>query len=326
MNFEEIIPSEIAAQAELQKLQKRREWAQRKWTIVFAALTGLVLGAGTVYALEIRWLILAYAPFCIASIFAVGAWVFLKLPVLSEVERKYSQLILPGLFTKAGASEVLVSKRHDLSMKTFLEAGLFHDKYSTISREDCIQGKFSERPFGMYEVAMQTVATYGGMSPMQNTIGTNRFYGWFIIVPAERIPGFHFITMRYRNNDGESDDWHTLTFQHWEEDQQLQKITLGETKFDDAFLLNTDQPETLRTILNPSVQEFLLYVASTTKNSFAISIQRSRIYMMIGHETATFRKCPEKKFTEEIHPEMIEDVKWYADLLRGLQKFRYSKI
>ncbi len=321
MNFEDLTPAEIAPETELNILQKKREWAQRKGMLAFTALGFLVLGASLVYALEIKWLFLAYAAFCVVTIFVVGAIIFMKLPVLTEVERSYAQLILPGLLTKAGATEVRVGKRHDLAMKTFLEAGLFYDKYSTISREDWIQGKFNEQSFGMYEVALQTVATYGA-GPMQNTVGTNRFYGWFIVVPVDRISGFHFITMHYRNNEGESDDWHTLNYHHWVEDQQLQKIKLGETKFDDAFLLNTDQPEMLRGMLTPSVQEFLLYLASTTKNSFAISIQRSRIYMMIGHERANLRTCPEKKFTEEIHPEMLEEVKWFADVLRGLTRIK----
>lgn len=321
MNFEDLTPAEIAPEKELHILQKKREWAQLKWMVIFITLGLLVLGASGVYALEIRWLFLAYAGFCVAVIFVAGAWIFLKLPVLAEVEHSYAQIVLPGLITKTGATEVRVGKRHDLAMKTFLEAGLFYDKYSTITREDWIQGKFNAQSFGMYEVALQTVATYGA-GPMQNTVGTNRFYGWFIVLPINHISGFHFITMRYRTNEGESDDWHTLTFQHWTEDQQLQKINLGEANFDDAFLLNTDQPEMLRGMLSPSVQEFLLYLASTTKNSFAISIQRSRIYMMIGHERATFRKCPEKKFTEEIHPEMLEEVKWYADVLRGLSHIK----
>lgn len=323
MNFEDLKPTEIAPEKELIDLQKKREWAERKWMVAFTALGLLVVGAMAVYGLEIKWLFVAYAGFCVATIFVVGGWIFLKLPVLSEIEHSYAQLVLPGLFTKSGASEVLVGKRHDLAMKTFLEAGLFYDKYSTISREDWIQGKFNERSFGMYEVALQTVATYGA-GPMQNTIGTNRFYGWFIIIPIDRMPGFHFITMRYRNNEHESDDWHTLNFRHWTEDEQLQKITLGEAKFDDAFLLNTDQPDALRGMLTPSVQEFLLYAATTTKNSFAISIQRSRIYLMIGHERASFRKCPDKKFTEEIHPEVLEEVKWFSDLVRGLTRIRRS--
>lgn len=321
MNFEDLTPAEIAPEKELHNLQKKREWAQHKWMLTLVTLVLLVLGATGVYALEIRWLFIAYAGFCVLTIFVVGAWIFLKLPVLSEIEHSYAQLVLPGLFTKANAIEVRVGKRHDLAMKTFLEAGLFYDKYSTISREDWITGKFDGQSFAMYEVALQTVATYGAVA-LQNTVGTNRFYGWFIVVPADRISGFHFITMHYRNNEGESDDWHTLNYQHWVEDQQLQKIKLRDAKFDDTFLLNTDQPEILRGMLSPSTQEFLLYIASTTKNSFAISIQRSRIYMMIGHERANFRKCPEKKFTEEIHPEMLEEVKWYADVLRGLTRIK----
>ncbi|HTF05470.1 MAG TPA: DUF3137 domain-containing protein [Bacteroidia bacterium] len=319
MNFEVLTPAEIAPEEALHSLQKMRERAKQKWMIIFLTIGLLVLGSSVVYALEIKWLLIAYAASCIASVFIVGAWVFLKLPVLTEVEHKYAQVVLPGLFTKTGATEVRVGKHHDLSMKTFLEAGLYHDKYSSISREDYIQGKFNERPFGMYEIAIQTVATYGG-GGAQNTVGTNRFYGWFIIVPADRISGFHFITMRYRNNNGESDDWHTLTLQHWEEDVHLQKFVPGESKFDDAFLLNTNQPEALHEILTPSLQEFLLYAAATAKNSFAISIQRSRIYVMIGHERANFRQCPEKKFTEEFHPDLLEDVKWYADLLKGIHK------
>ncbi len=321
MNFEDLTPAEIAPEKELRQLQKKREWAQHKWMIALATLGLLVLGATGVYAAEIEWLFIAYAAFCLIIVFVVGALIFMKMPVLAEAEHSYAQLVLPGLFTKSGATEVRVGKRHDLAMKTFLEAGLFYDKYSTISREDWITGKFNERSFGMYEVALQTVATYGALA-FQNTVGTNRFYGWFIVVPVDRISGFHFITMHYRNNEGESDDWHTLNYQHWMEDQQLQKIKLGEAKFDDAFLLNTDQPEMLRGMLSPHVQEFLLYIASTTKNSFAISIQRSRLYMMIGHDGANFRKCPAKKFTEEIHPEMLEEVKWYSDVLRGLTRIK----
>lgn len=70
------------------------------------------------------------------------------------------------------------------------------------------------------------------------------------------------------------------------------------------------------------MQEFLLYLAKTTKNAFAISIQRSTIFLLTGHESATFRKCPDADFAGTFPPEMVEDVQWFTALVRGLSRMR----
>lgn len=324
MKLAEVSPSEIASLEGLRALEKKRRLSQSKWLMILVAAGALAIIGTGIFAVEIRWLLFVFVVLCIATIFGVGFWLFIKTPVLSEVEHEYSQFILPGLIAKMDVADVKTSRRHDLAMKVILETGLFHSKYSAISREDAVQGKVNGIAFGMYEFAMQTRATYsfGFVPGTDNTVGTNQFYGWLIIVPMDRVPGFHFITMKYRTTGGESDDWHSETLQHWEDDKQLQKITLGVEKFDRAFLLNSDQPGALRNLLTPQTQAFLLYLFETSQNAFAISIQRGRIYLMIGHESATFRKCPPGKFTEEIHPEVLQDAKWYIDLIRGLSRMK----
>lgn len=274
---------------------------------------------------DVEWAWDFFGLWCILVLILIGMFIYKRFPAKENVIHEYSQLVLPKIFSGFGVRDVKVARRHDLSMKTFLESGLYHDKYNSISREDSVQGILNGEQFGMYEVAMQVGSSrMGGRAGIVSTTRTNHFYGWFIVLNAARIPGFHFITMRARKNSGESDDWHVKTFQHWDTDTQLQKIILGNPVFDQQFLLNSDHPHALISLLSPTMQEFLLYLAHTTKNSFAISIQKSRIYVMIGHENASLRKCPDQNFAGEYPPDLVEDVKWFVELIQGLSRMRLN--
>lgn len=311
---------EIASVPRLRQLEKQHRRSRKKGQLILLIPALCILGAIPAYLLDINWLWEALAGWCILVIFLVGSYIMWKLPVTEEIVHDYSQEVLPGLFRKLGIEKPEAFRRHNLAVKAFLDSGLFHDKYSSISREDCIQGFVHSAPFGMYQVAMQVGTTLMGGRAGMTTLKTNHFYGWFITVNIAAVPGVHVIIMRQRIHSGESDDWHSKTISHWEKSDFLQKEISGNEMFDEKFLVFTDYPQELFRLLTPETQKFLLYLAQTTQNSFAISVQKSSASLLIGHESPTFRICPEGDFTSELPVEMVDDARWFADLLKGIQR------
>lgn len=321
MNLERISPAQIAPADRLKAIEKRYIRSRRKIWFVLAIPALWLMGAVAAKAIDELWAWEALIGWCLMTTFLMGVYLLYQVPSTADAVHKYSQEILPGIFTQLGVENVRVARRHNLSMKVFLDSGLYYDKYSSISREDSVQGRINGSDFGMYEVAMQIGSTrMSAQAGTTATLRTNQFYGWFIVVNTAHISGFHFITMRKRRNTGESDDWHAKTISHWENDRQLQKVSIANSKFDELFLLNSDMPDVLSQLLNTSAQDFLVYLAETSANSFAISIQRGNIYLLIGHEKPEFRKVPEGDFTTELNPEMVADAKWFSELIRGLGK------
>lgn len=322
MNQKPITGAEIASVPCLQELEKQYRRSGWKWPIVLSIPAFWIMGAAVAYLVDETWMWEALVGWCLLVAFMAGVYLLYQVPAAADVVHKYSLEILPGLFRKLGAEQVRVARRHDLSMKVFLEAGLYYEKYSSISRQDCIQGMLHGTAFGMYQVAMQTDSSLyrGAAGSPGASLKTNQFYGWYIVVDAAPVNGFHFITTRRRINAGESDDWHKKTVSHWENDQALQRISSGNAAFDEAFLLNSDQPSVLLSMLSPELQEFFLHLEKTSANSFAISIQRSSVYLLIGHEKADLRIAPEKGFTNEIPQQLTDNVRWYINLMHGLRK------
>lgn len=314
-----ISPTEIASPERLATLEKRYHRSRKKIRIILLIPALWMIGAAVAASINELWVWQALVGWCLLVLFLVGVYILYQVPGTDDVVHQYAMEILPGLFRKAGADEVHVAKRHDLSMKTFLEAGLYYDKYSSISREDCIGGKINGSDFGMYEIAIQ-VKTMTDSLTSNNGIATNHFYGWFIVVSAPRISGFHFVTMRRRVNSGESDDWHKKTVSHWESNTTFQEVATDDRSFNEAFLLNSDHPAQLLQLLNPSLCGYLMHLAETTSNSFAVSIQRGHVYLLIGHENADLRKCPSRNFATEIDPQLADNVRWYVELIKGFQK------
>lgn len=308
-------PQELAPEDRLRRLEKQYRRSRQKWLFIAAIPVLWAIGAIPLFSLGYSWLGPVYTAWCILVVFAIGAYVIFRFPVADEVEHEHAQVILPGLLTKLGVEAAAVHKRHNLSTKTLLDAGLYYGKYNAWLREDCIQGTISGFNFGMYETAIQIASTAGGGYDR-----TNEFYGWFIAVNIRPLQGFHFITMRRRVNSGESDDWHRKTLSHWENDRQLQKIASGNKEFDEAFRLNTDHPAALMSRLDDAAMDFLLYLARTTKNSFALSIQRSHIFLLIGHEGANLRRSRKGDFTLDYSDEIAEEVHWYIEAIKSLAK------
>lgn len=319
MNQDRISPAEIASVERLKTIEKRYGRSRKKIWFVLAIPSLWLLGAIVANTIDELWAWEALVGWCLMTTFLMGVYVLYQVPSTDDAVHWYSQEILPGLLIKLGVETVRVARRHNLSMKIFLESGLYYDKYSAISREDSIQGRINGADFGMYEIAVQTGSTM--MSAQAGTtasVRTNQFYGWFIVVNTAQVNGFHFITLRKKLTRGESDDWHEKTISHWEKDQVMQKVSTGNSRFDDLLLVNSDRPESLRQLLNSSALDFLVYIAETSSNAFAISIQRGNIYILIGHEKPEFRKVPEGDFTTQLSPEMVADAKWFVELIRGL--------
>lgn len=243
MKLAEISPTEKRPAEALAALEKKYRKSKQKALFLLLIPLLWILGAIPAYFIgsAVAWECLA--GWCIGVTFCVGVYATMWLPDTAEVVHNYAQLVLPELFRNAGVNDVRVHTRHDLSMKTFLDSGLYHDRYNSISREDSIQGNLHGVPFGMYEVAMQVGGTrMNARSGIVSGTRTNYFYGWFVMLNVPRISGFHFITMRGRKNSGESDDWLQHTIAHWENDVQLQQTQSGNAAFDRQFMLNSDQP------------------------------------------------------------------------------------
>lgn len=322
MNLEPILSAEIASIERLRELEiKYRRSQQKIWVLVAIPLLWLI-GASVARMINELWAWQALVGWCLLCAFLGGVFILYQIPSKDDVIHDYSQAVLPGLFKHFGADKVLVARRHDLHMKTILEAGLYYDKYNTISREDCVQGHINGIDFGMYEVALQIGGSV--ISPQAGTTATTRtnyFYGWFVMMNTSRVHGFHFITLRNRIASGEADDWSEKTIAHWEKDITLQKVATEDGAFNELFLLNSDHPEVLLQLLTPSMRESLIQFAETASNSFAISIQRGHVFLLIGHDNADLRKAPSSgNFTEGVDPELQRDVAWYANMVKKLSQ------
>jgi len=327
MNEKPIIGAEIASATRLQELEKQYRRAGLKWKIILSIPALWIIGGLIAKVVDETWIWEALVGWCLLTTFMAGVFLLYQVPAAADVVHKYSLEVLPGIFRQFGAQEVRVAKRHDLSMKVFLESGLYYDKYSTISREDSIQGTLHGNNFGMYEVAVQVGSSLmTGRPGATRPVHTNQFYGWFIILNTPMHNGFHFITPRKRFNTGESDDWLMKTIAHWENDEQLEKITTGTPSFDELFFLNSDQPSVLLSLLNTSAKEYLVQQAQSARNAFAISIQRSCVYVLIGHERAEFRVAPESNFIGNIPESLAEDVGWYVQFINNLRKMSAGSV
>jgi len=257
-------------------------------------------------------------------LFGVGAWVFLLIPPKEEIKRKYVSHVLPFLFSQQGI-QVNYYSSHDLSMATFLRSGLFHNNYQTMLREDCIQGSASRMQFSMYQVAVQTFSRISGRYGNSVRSATNEFYGWAIHVLIPRVAGTHVILPRSKKTSDESDDWLDKTTRNWATNPKCPAQQTGYAAFDEIFVLYSDNQQGFFSFATREFLDFLIYLHDTTKNAFGVNVSGGVFAMHIGHEDPNFRHMPSGNFLTEYNPELLEEVKWFSDLIKGIQKFNYSK-
>lgn len=286
--------------------------------ILGGILTTFTVMDGLVAGLLIAWFFIV--------LFGVGAWVFLVNPEKEEVVRKYVAHVLPCLFRREDL-DIQYFPSHDLSVKSLLRSGLYHDRYSAILREDCISGTTGRMNFGMYQVAVQTASSFGGArySPRSRVL-TNQFYGWAIHCVVPNVNGVHVILPRHRKTQHESDDWLEKVIENWMSNPKCLQLPTGYHAFDAVFVVYSDQPPAFHSFANKDFLDFLLYLQSGSHNAFGINISGNLFAMHMGHKTPTFRHCPDGDFASEFHPELLEDVKWFADLLKGIQRFKNTMI
>ena len=253
-------------------------------------------------------------------LFGIGAWVFLIIPEKEEVKRKYVSHVLPYLFAQEGLT-IDYYPSHDLQMKTFLQSGLFHDDYQTMLREDCIQGSASKMKFSMYQVAVQTLSRVTGRYGNSARLATNMFYGWAIHAIIPRIPGTHVIIPKGRKTNDESDDWVEKVHENWWSNPRVASTETGYVPFDALFTLYTDQPAAFFSVGKKEFLDFVIYLANTSTNAFAINMSGSVFALHIGHEKTSFRHMPDGNFATEYNPELLEEVKWFAQMLKDIQRF-----
>lgn len=256
--------------------------------------------------------------------FGVGAWVFLLIPDKEEIKRKYVSHVLPFLFRKEGI-EITYHPSHDLSVNSLLKSGLYHDRYSTILREDCIAGSAGRMNFGMYQVAVQATSGFnGGRYSPSSRVMTNLFFGWVIhcIIPSTR--GTHVILPKHRKTEGESDDWLMKVGENWWQNPKCPAYETGYQPFDEEFILYSDQPEVFHSFATKEFMDFLLYLQKSSSDAFAINVSGNLLMMHMGHAEPSFRYCPDGDFVSEVHPDLEQDVKWFTSLLKGVQRFTAS--
>jgi hypothetical protein len=253
-------------------------------------------------------------------LFGVAAWVFLVIPEKEELKRKYVSHVLPFLFSRNGLN-VDYYPSHDLSMATFLKSGLFHDDYNTMLREDCLQGSAARMQFSMYQVAVQIATRSYGRYGSSARTATNQFYGWAIHAIIPRIAGTHVILPRRRKTGDESDDWLEKTGRSWTTNPKCAPLLTGYAPFDQLFILYTDNQQVFFSFATKEFLDFLIYLYNTTKNAFGINASGNVFALHMGHDDPTFRHMPNGNFVTEFDPELLEEVKWFSDMIKGIQKF-----
>jgi len=257
---------------------------------------------------------------CIVSLFGVSAFVFVGISSPDEIKHRYSQLIIPGLFRELGAQDVEVFSSHTVSTAAILDSKLYTGEYDSIQRRDCIMGSVRGMQFGMYEIAVQTGLSLSGSRVLTSSVMTNQFFGWFIMIPLRNTIGEHFIIMRERVSETESDDWQKKTIKRWSEFPQFFYNESDKSAFNETFLVATSNPQHMSQLLTKEAKEFLLFLAESTGNAFGISIRGNMLCILIGEDNGSFHYAPEGLFTEKIPDESAENARWYMALLDGLRK------
>jgi hypothetical protein len=279
-------------------------------------LGGTLVGMGHYDSLSVGILIAWF----FVVLFGVGAWVFLFIPEKEELTRKYVSHVLPFLFQREGLT-VDYYPSHDLSMAAFLKSGLYHDRYNTMLREDCIQGSVTRMQFSMYQVAVQTVSGHMGRYGNHSRTATNEFYGWAIHCLIAPVRGTHVILPRSRKTGDESDDWLEKVSENWSTNPRCPAQLTGYAAFDGQFVLYTDNPQAFFSFATKEFFDFLIYLSGTSGNAFALNISGGLLAFHMGHESPSFRYCPDGDFASEYHPELLQEAKWFCDLLKGIQRF-----
>lgn len=305
----------------LQKLGRMYRFARFRYAFLLLIPVLWMLGTSFVSFDSIAGLSLAVLIiWFFVVLFGVSAWVFLVIPSTTEIKRKYVSHVLPFLFHRE-ALKVNYYPSHDLGMAAFLRSGLFHEQYHTMLREDCIQGDAGRMEFALYQVAVQTVSRMSGRYGNSARSATNQFYGWAIhcIIPSVR--NTHVVIPRKRKTDDESDDWLEKTRESWTTNPKCAAQLVGYAPFDAEFIVYTDNLQAFYAFATRDFLDFLLYLHSTSKNAFGVNISGSLFALHMGHEMPDFRHVPNGNFVTEYHPELLQEVKWFAGLIKGVQRF-----
>lgn len=307
----------------LGKLGKMYRFARVRYgLLLLIPLLWLLGGAMVSLEPEADWVVVFLIIWFFVVLFGVAAWVFLLIPETEEIKRKYVSHVLPFLFQKCSV-DINYYPSHDLSVNSLLKSGLYHNSYNTILREDCINGNASRMQFGMYQVAVQTGAyTMGaGRLGTRSRIMTNEFYGWVIHCVIAPVSGTHVILARNRKTSHESDDWLEKTNESWWQNPKCPPQLTGHAAFDKHFILYTSNPQVFFGFATKEFLDFVVYLGETTTNSFGINISGTLFAMHIGHVSPTFRHVPRGNFVSDFNPDLIEEVKWFSGLVKGVQKY-----
>jgi hypothetical protein len=317
----EFAPPDSRYASELEKLEKQHKKARFRYALLLYIPVLWILGIAAAYALDNPVLWEGIAIYLVGVVFLIGAWVFAIIPSRESLEKKYARIVLPALFEQRGIKASYFNS-HLLSITAFLKSGLYQENYSTLLREDSLTGDAQGMPFGMYQVAVQVASGVGGGSVTRprSRILTNHFYGWVIQCGITAKPGQHTLVFRDRKTAHESDDWILPVREYWFKQMSPVSLHAPANSFEDFFLLFTDQPKAAAEIFNPAFQKLLVYLAQTSVNAFALTISGNLFTLHIGHDDPTFRSCPEKNFDASYHPQMLLDVQWYSDLLKGIKQ------
>ena len=310
---------------ELRKLEKKALLARWRYPALLLIpllwiLGGVLISFGSPGELEVGILLAWF----FLTLFGVSGYVFLVCPTTDEVQLKYATLVVPLLFETKGLTANYYTA-HDLKMAAVLKSGLMHEQYSTMLREDSIVGKSLRMEFGMYQVAIQKASGFGSARYSGGTrVLTNQFFGWVIHCVIPSVRGTHVILPLRKTGDGESEDWIVNTVTAWKSNTHAQRYSSGNTVFDQLFHVYTNDVKSLASFAAPEFLEFLRYLQSTATNSFAISISGNLFVMQIGISSLKFRLCPSDSFTQKVHPDLMQEVVWYSDLFKGIERVFYK--
>lgn len=316
----EIRGAELAPAEKLEILGMHYRRSRRKY-LYLLLIPALWAVSSTLFLVpEFEWAPELVGLLCVIALFGISSFVFVGIRSSDSVVHEYSHTIIPGLLQHFGASSVEVYKSHTVSTAAILDSKLYTGEYDSIQRRDCIMGNVRGMQFGMYEIAIQTGHSLSGSRVLTSSVMTNQFFGWFIMIPLRNIIGEHFIIMRERVSETEADDWQKKTVKRWSEFPQFFYNENDKSEFNTAFLVATSHPQQMNQLLTKEAKEFLMFLATSTGNTFGLSIRGNMLCVLIGEEDGSFHYAPEGLFTEKIPDESAENARWYMTLLDGIRK------
>ncbi|MGL4597961.1 MAG: DUF3137 domain-containing protein [Bacteroidia bacterium] len=266
--------------AQLKKIQFQQRFARKRGLILMLVfLVGVVPFLLGVFFDQI-WLVVLGGTLGLAGALILVGWFIVFLPKNETISKRWKKIVLPHLLHSIGLQGEYHTA-HDLAVKTFLNAGLFKEKYSYFSREDCFLLQYQNARFGLYQLAVQ-------YRLKQDDFLTNHFYGLVLHVPLQKKFNGVWIIPKNRRTAHESDDWLLPVLEYRHKKEGIVAVQSGHPEFDACFFVFCYQPQEAAIVLKPWFCSLLYRVQQNWENGLAISFVDQLAALHVGHATPKF--------------------------------------